>query len=75
MQTRNFGRLGTVSALTLGGGGIGGVFGTTQHTEAVETVRMAIDSGITMIDVAPSYGTDHEAEAPEKPYAAGGRRR
>jgi hypothetical protein len=62
MQTTNFGRLGTVSALTLGGGRIGGVFGTTQHTEAIQTVRMAIDFGITMIDVAPSYGTYYEAE-------------
>ena len=62
MKTRDFGRLGSVSALTLGGGGIGGVWGTTQHTEAVETVRMAIDSGITMLDLAPTYGTDHEAE-------------
>ena len=62
MDTRNFGRLGSVSALTLGGGGIGGVWGTTQHTEAVETVRMAIDAGITMLDLAPTYGTEHEAE-------------
>jgi aryl-alcohol dehydrogenase-like predicted oxidoreductase len=62
METRNFGRLGSVSALTLGGGGIGGVWGTTQHLEAVETVRMAIDSGITMLDLAPTYGTEHEAE-------------
>ena len=62
MQTRTFGRLGTVSALTLGGGGIGGVWGSTQHSEAVETVGMAIDSGITMLDLAPTYGTKHEAE-------------
>jgi aryl-alcohol dehydrogenase-like predicted oxidoreductase len=55
MQTRNFGRLGSVSALTLGGGGIGGVWGSTDHTEAVDTVRMAIDSGITMLDLAPTY--------------------
>jgi aryl-alcohol dehydrogenase-like predicted oxidoreductase len=62
MDTRNFGRLGSISAFTLGGGGIGGVWGTTQHTEAVETVRMAVDAGITMLDLAPTYGTEHEAE-------------
>jgi aryl-alcohol dehydrogenase-like predicted oxidoreductase len=61
MQIRNIGRLGPVSALTLGGGGIGGVWGSTERTEAVATVRAAIDAGITMLDVAPSYG-DHEAE-------------
>jgi len=61
MQKRNFGRLGSVSALTLGGGGIGGVWGRTERSEAVATVQAAIDSGITMLDVAPTYG-GHEAE-------------
>ena len=62
METRNFGRLGTVSALTLGGGGIGQVWGTTDRAEAVATVRAAIDAGITHLDLAPSYGTDFESE-------------
>jgi aryl-alcohol dehydrogenase-like predicted oxidoreductase len=62
MTTRNFGRLGQVSALTLGGGGIGGVWGTTDRAEAVATVHAALDGGITMLDLAPSYGTDQEAE-------------
>lgn len=62
MQTREFGRLGTVSALTLGGGGIGGVWGSTDRAEAVATVHAAIDAGITMLDVAPGYGADHESE-------------
>jgi aryl-alcohol dehydrogenase-like predicted oxidoreductase len=66
MQTREFGRLGTVSALTLGGGGIGGVWGSTDRDEAVATVHAAIDAGITMLDVAPGYGTDYESE-----YAVG----
>lgn len=56
---RNIGRLGPISALTLGGGGIGGVWGSTERAEAVATVQAAIDAGITMIDVAPTYG-DHE---------------
>ena len=62
MQTRDFGRLGRIGALTLGGGGIGGVWGGTDRAEAIATVHAALDAGITMIDVAPSYGEDHEAE-------------
>jgi aryl-alcohol dehydrogenase-like predicted oxidoreductase len=62
MRKRNFGRLGTVSALTLGGGGIGGVWGSTDRDEAVSTVLAAIDAGITHVDVAPGYGTGFESE-------------
>ena len=61
MNTRPFGKLGTVSAYTLGGGGIGRVFGTTTWDEAVATVREAAAAGITLLDMAPSYG-DGEAE-------------
>ncbi len=62
MQTRSFGRLGTISALTLGGGGIGGVWGATGRDEAIATVHAALDAGITMLDVAPSYGAGYESE-------------
>ncbi|MEU4424650.1 aldo/keto reductase [Actinoplanes sp. NPDC024001] len=62
METRNFGRLGRISALTLGGGGIGGVWGSTDRAEAVATVHAALDAGITMLDLAPSYGSDFESE-------------
>ena len=61
MQMRSFGSLGQVSALTLGGGGIGSVWGTVERAEAVATVRAALDAGITMLDVAPGYGSG-EAE-------------
>ncbi len=61
MQTRTLGRLWPVSALTLGGGGIGAVWGSTTRDESVATVREAVDAGITLLDVAPSYG-DGEAE-------------
>lgn len=61
MEKRSFGNLGEVSALTLGGGGIGQVWGPTSREEAVATLREAVDSGITFLDVAPSYG-DGEAE-------------
>jgi aryl-alcohol dehydrogenase-like predicted oxidoreductase len=56
MQMRPFGTLGRVSALTLGGGGIGNVWGTVERDEAIATVRAAVDAGITMLDVAPTYG-------------------
>jgi aryl-alcohol dehydrogenase-like predicted oxidoreductase len=56
MHRRAFGRYGDVSALTLGGGGIGAVWGSVERAEAVATVRAALDGGITHIDVAPTYG-------------------
>ena len=62
MQQRPFGELGAVSAITLGGGGIGQVWGPTTHEECVATVREAVDSGIDLLDLAPSYGNG-EAEA------------
>ena len=62
MQQRPFGELGAVSAITLGGGGIGQVWGPTPHEECVATVREAVDSGIDLLDLAPSYGNG-EAEA------------
>lgn len=61
MESRDFGGLGRVSALTLGGGGIGQVWGTTSREESVATLRAAVDAGIDLIDLAPSYG-DGEAE-------------
>jgi aryl-alcohol dehydrogenase-like predicted oxidoreductase len=62
METRSVGRLGRISALSLGGGGIAGVWGGTDRAEAVATVHAAIDAGITMLDLAPSYGTGFESE-------------
>jgi aryl-alcohol dehydrogenase-like predicted oxidoreductase len=62
MRQRTFGQLGTVSALTLGGGGIGQVWGQTTREESVATVREAIELGITLLDMAPSYGNG-EAES------------
>src|SRR5438445_5944598 len=56
MQQRTFGKLGDISALTLGGGGIGQVWGPTTREEAIATVRTAWEAGLTLFDVAPSYG-------------------
>src|SRR5919108_3986554 len=61
MEMRTLGRLWPVSALTLGGGGLGQVWGQTTREEAIETVREAVDAGVTLLDVAPTYG-DGEAE-------------
>ncbi len=62
METRRLGRIGSVSALTLGGGGVGQVWGSTDRHEAVATVRAAVDGGITWLDMAPLYGNG-EAES------------
>jgi aryl-alcohol dehydrogenase-like predicted oxidoreductase len=56
VESRTLGRFGPVSALSFGGGGIGGVYGSVARYEAVATVRAAVDAGITVIDVAPTYG-------------------
>ena len=62
MERRAFGSLGyDVSALALGGGGIGQVWGPTTREESVATTREAVDLGIDLLDLAPSYG-DGEAE-------------
>jgi aryl-alcohol dehydrogenase-like predicted oxidoreductase len=61
MNTRTLGKLWPVSALTLGGGGLGQFWGSTTREEAVATVREAVEAGITLFDVAPRYG-DGEAE-------------
>ena len=62
MQQRPFGKLGTVSALTLGGGGLGRIWGPTTREECVATAREAVEAGIDLLDLAPSYGNG-EAES------------
>lgn len=56
MQQRSLGTLGKVSALTLGGGGLGQVWGPTSRAEAVATVHDAVAAGIDLFDMAPGYG-------------------
>jgi aryl-alcohol dehydrogenase-like predicted oxidoreductase len=55
MQQLSFGQFGEVSRLTLGGGGIGQVWGDTSREEGIATLRMAVDEGITVLDAAPGY--------------------
>ena len=61
MQQQRLGQLFDVSRYTLGGGGIGQVWGSTSQDEAIKTVNAAYDAGITLFDMAPLYGNG-EAE-------------
>src|SRR5437879_12453171 len=61
MKTHAFGRLWPVSSLTLGGGGLGMLWGSTTFDECVATVHDAVAAGINLLDLAPRYG-DGKAE-------------
>jgi aryl-alcohol dehydrogenase-like predicted oxidoreductase len=61
MQQHAFGSLSKVSTLTLGGGGLGMLWGKTTFEECVATVHDAIAAGINLLDLAPRYG-DGKAE-------------
>jgi len=55
MRKATLGPLGPVSRLTLGGGGIGQIWGETSAEEAHATLAEAIDAGIDVLDAAPGY--------------------
>lgn len=55
MEKRRFGTIGQVSRLTLGGGGIGQVWGSTSREEGIATLKLAVDGRIDVIDAAPGY--------------------
>lgn len=61
MQQHAFGQLAPVSTLTLGGGGLGMLWGPTTFDECVATVHAAVAAGINLLDLAPRYG-DGKAE-------------
>ena len=61
MKLHAFGFLPPVSTLTLGGGGLGMLWGPTTFDECVATVHAAVDAGINLLDLAPRYG-DGKAE-------------
>ena len=56
MRTTTLGPLTDISRLTLGGGGIGQIWGETSRDEAMATLHAAVEAGITVIDSAPMYG-------------------
>jgi aryl-alcohol dehydrogenase-like predicted oxidoreductase len=61
MKTHALGRLWPVSRPTLGGGGLGMLWGPTTFDECVATVHDAVAAGINLLDLAPRYG-DGKAE-------------
>ncbi|MBV9016365.1 MAG: aldo/keto reductase, partial [Alphaproteobacteria bacterium] len=61
MKSHPFGTLAPVSALTVGGGGLGMLWGPTTFDECVATVHAAVAGGINLLDLAPRYG-DGKAE-------------
>ena len=61
MKQQLLGRLWPVSTLTLGGGGLGMLWGPTTFDECVATVHDAVAAGIILLDLAPRYG-DGKAE-------------
>src|SRR5579862_6067379 len=56
MRTSKLGPFDGVSRLTLGGGGLGQIWGASSDEEAVATIRAALETGINLIDTAPMYG-------------------
>jgi aryl-alcohol dehydrogenase-like predicted oxidoreductase len=57
LSRRPLGRAGfEVTALTLGGAGLGGLYGPVPEEAAVQTVLRAVDLGINYIEGAPFYG-------------------
>jgi len=61
MKVHAFGSLPPVSTLTLGGGGLGMLWGPTTFDECVATVHEAVAAGVNLFDLAPRYG-DGKAE-------------
>ena len=68
LESREFGSFGKVSSLTLGGGGIGQVWGSTTREEAIATVKLAVDEGINHFDLAPMYGKGELRESSVLPF-------
>ena len=57
MHYRPLGRTGLeVSALSFGASSLGGVFHDIDEGRAVDTVAVALDGGMNLIDVSPYYG-------------------
>jgi aryl-alcohol dehydrogenase-like predicted oxidoreductase len=65
----------SVSRIGLGTWAIGGwMWGGTDVREAIETIRGAVDRGVTLIDTAPVYGFGRSEEIVGEALAAGGLR-
>src|ERR1051326_2388001 len=64
MDAREFGHTGvSVSPITLGSWPMSGDrYGAIDDSEAVQTIRRALERGITSFDTAPGYGDGHAEE-------------
>jgi aryl-alcohol dehydrogenase-like predicted oxidoreductase len=56
MRRQALGPFADISRLTLGGGGLGQIWGETNPQEARATVFAALEAGINLLDTAPMYG-------------------
>jgi aryl-alcohol dehydrogenase-like predicted oxidoreductase len=64
-----------VSRIALGTWAIGGwMWGGTDETESIATIRAAVEHGINVIDTAPAYGFGRSEEIVGKAIAEGGLR-
>src|SRR5437879_13462255 len=64
-----------VSCIALGTWAIGGwMWGGSEEKESIDTIRAALDQGITVVDTAPVYGFGRSEEIVGKALAASGLR-
>ncbi|NWF53405.1 MAG: aldo/keto reductase [Syntrophaceae bacterium] len=60
MEKRNLGKTGpAIGCLGYGAMGLEGYYGASNDDGAMETIRRALDFGMTMIDTADAYGNGH----------------
>jgi aryl-alcohol dehydrogenase-like predicted oxidoreductase len=60
MESRQLGNNGpVVSVLGLGCMGMSGVYGPADRQESLDTIRAALDAGITLVDTGDFYGMGH----------------
>jgi aryl-alcohol dehydrogenase-like predicted oxidoreductase len=73
METISIGNSGlTTSRVGLGTWAIGGwMWGGTDETQSIATIRSAIERGVTLIDTAPAYGFGRAEEIVGKALAEG----
>ena len=63
MEIRRLGREGpSVSALGFGAMSLSGVYGPSEEAASAQTIRAALDLGITLIDTADAYGAGRNEE-------------
>src|SRR5208283_3810693 len=61
-----------VSRVAIGTWAIGGwMWGGTDETESISTIRAALDHGVNVIDTAPAYGFGRSEEIVGKAIAEG----